>query len=108
MGEIFMARLNALADHPLVGEARGVGMLGACELVSNKKTKQPFDPKDMIGPKAASFAQDNKLICRAVGDALALCPPLIITESELNEMFDRYEKALNATLDYVTKENLLT
>ncbi len=108
MGEIFMARLNALADHPLVGEARGVGMLGACELVSNKQTKQPFDPKDMVGPKAAGFAQDNKLICRAVGDALALCPPLIMTESELNEMFDRYEKALNATLDYVTKENLLT
>ncbi len=108
MGEIFMARLNALADHPLVGEARGVGMVGACELVSNKQTKQPFDPKDMVGPKAAGFAQDNKLICRAVGDALALCPPLIITESELNEMFDRYEKALNATLDYVTKENLLT
>ncbi len=108
MGEIFMARLNALADHPLVGEARGVGMVGACELVSNKQTKQPFDPKAMIGPKAAGFAQDNKLICRAVGDALALCPPLIITESEINEMFDRYEKALNATLDYVTKENLLT
>lgn len=106
MGEHFQARLRKLADHPLVGEARGVGLIGACELVAEKATKRPFDPKKTVGAQAVKFAQDRGLICRMLGDAVALCPPLIISKPEIDEMFDIYEKALNDTEAWVAKENL--
>ncbi len=107
LGEKFMARLGALADHPLVGETRGAGMIGAVELVADKASKKSFDPSHTLGLKAVNFAQEHGLICRAVaGDSIALCPPLIMQEDELNEMFDRLEKALDATLALVEKENL--
>ena len=106
MGEHFQARLRKLADHPLVGEARGVGLIGACELVADKATKRPFDPKKTVGAQAVKFAQDRGLICRMLGDAVALCPPLIISKPEIDEMFDIYEKALNDTEAWVAKENL--
>ena len=107
IGKQFMKRLHALADHPLVGETRGAGMIGAIELVADKKTKKSFDPSHGLGGKMVGLAQDNGLICRAVaGDSVALCPPLIMQEDELNEMFDRFETALEATAAYVDKENL--
>ncbi len=106
MGEHFQARLRKLADHPLVGEARGVGLIGACELVADKTTKRPFDPKKTVGAQAVKFAQDRGLICRMLGDAVALCPPLIISKPEIDEMFDIYERALNDTEAWVAKENL--
>ncbi len=106
VGQRFQAHLKRLADHPLVGEARGVGLIGACELVADKKTKRPFDPKKGVGAQAVKFAQDRGLICRMLGDAVALCPPLIIGEAEVDEMFDLYEKALNDTEAWVAKENL--
>ena len=64
---IFELRLKALADHPLVGEARGVGLIGALELVKDKRAKQSFDAKLGVGAKAARFAEEEGLICRAVG-----------------------------------------
>ena len=107
LGEQFMKRLHALSDHPLVGETRGRGMLGAIELVADKATKNSFDPSHTVGLKMVNFCQENGLICRAVaGDSIALCPPLIMQEDELNEMFDRFEKALEATAALVKKENL--
>ena len=106
MGEHFQARLRKLADHPLVGEARGVGLIGACELVADKATKRPFDPKKAVGAQTVKFAQDRGLICRMLGDAVALCPPLIITTAEIDEMFDIYEKALNDAEAWVARENL--
>ena len=102
---VFQERLKALSDHPLVGEARGIGLLGACELVANKETKQAFDPSQGVGAKCAAIAQENGLIVRAIGDNIALCPPLIINESEINELFDRYEKALDGALAWVNNNN---
>jgi 4-aminobutyrate---pyruvate transaminase len=93
---VFQQRLHALADHPLVGEARGVGLIGGLELVRNKDTRQSFDVKLAMGAKVVGFAQDEGLICRAVGgDTVGLCPPLIITADEINDMFDRLTKALD-------------
>ena len=86
---IFQLRLKALADHPLVGEARGVGLIGALELMRDKRAKQGFDAKLGVGAKATRFAEEEGLICRAVGgDSVALCPPLIIDGAEINAMFD--------------------
>lgn len=103
----FLKRLESLADHPLVGEARGVGLIGGVELVKEKKTKASFEVKKGVGAKSVAFAQDEGVILRAMGDRVAFCPPLIITEGEIGEMFDRYERALDRTLDWAKAEGLL-
>jgi 4-aminobutyrate---pyruvate transaminase len=103
----FQARLAALNGHPLVGEARGLGLIGGVELVANKKTRQAFAPGQGVGPCAVRFAEDEGLIVRAVmGDVLTLCPPLIITAAEIDELFDRLSRALDKTLDWVRRERL--
>ncbi|MGE0668880.1 MAG: aminotransferase [Sphingomonadales bacterium] len=92
----FQQRLAALADHPLVGEARlGAGLMGGVELVADKATKQPFDPKLTVGMKGLLACQKEGLMVRAVGDVVILCPPLIITEPQIDEMFDRLKRALD-------------
>jgi 4-aminobutyrate---pyruvate transaminase len=101
---VFQDRLRKLADHPLVGEARGVGLLGALELVADKKSKRAFDPKKSVGPTCVNFLQDLGVINRAMGDAVAFCPPLIITSDEIHELFDSVEIALDKTEDWVRKE----
>lgn len=103
----FQSRLMALGDHPLVGEARGVGLVGALELVKNKETKEAFDPKSGVGPKSMGFGLDHGLIFRAMADNLGLCPPLIITDEEINLLFDRMELALNDTEKWARSEGLL-
>ncbi len=103
----FQARLAALGDHPLVGEARGIGLLGAVELVQNKTTKAPFDGEHTIAARCLGFCQQNGLIVRAVGDAVALCPPYIVTEAQVDEIFDLFGKGLDSTLDWATRQKLL-
>ncbi|MDR6869761.1 4-aminobutyrate--pyruvate transaminase [Bosea sp. BE125] len=103
----FVKRLEKLGEHPLVGEARGVGLIGGVELVKDKQTKAPFEAKKGVGAKSVVFAQEEGLITRAMGDRVAFCPPLIITEAEIEEMFDRYERALNKTLDWAKAQGLL-
>ena len=105
MSPIFLGRLNALADHPLVGNARGVGLIGALELVRDKKTKESFAPSDGVGAKAVAIAQEEGLLCRAVGgDNIGLCPPLVIEGAEINVMFDALSKTLDRTAHWVEKE----
>ncbi|MDX3809382.1 aspartate aminotransferase family protein [Bosea thiooxidans] len=103
----FLRRLEKLTEHPLVGEARGVGLIGGAELVKDKQTKVPFETKKGVGAKAVSFALQEGLITRAMGDRLAFCPPLVINEAEIEEMFDRCERALDKTLAWVKAEGLL-
>ena len=104
----FLARLKALEDHPLVGEAKGVGLIAGIELVADKKTKARFDPARQVNQAATNFAEDNGLIVRPLPvDRLALCPPLVITEEEIDELFDRLGRTLDATLNWATKEKLV-
>ena len=92
----FLARLHALGDHPLVGEARGVGLIGAVQLAADKATKAPFDPALKAGAMVMDRAADHGLLVRAlIGDTVAMCPPLIITTDEIDEMFDRLGRALD-------------
>jgi 4-aminobutyrate---pyruvate transaminase len=102
----FQKRLRALADHPLVGEARGVGLVGGLELVADKATKRAFSPKQGVAPKAVFFGQQEGVIVRAIGDTIAVCPPLIITAEEVDEMFDRITRAFDKTEEWVRKEGL--
>ncbi|MFN4353142.1 aminotransferase [Parvibaculum sp.] len=103
----FEARVARLADHPLVGHTRACGLIGAIELVANKSDKRAFDPAAGIGAAVVAAAQRNGLILRALaGDIVAFCPPLIITNEQVNEMFDAVEKALDEVEAHVTKEGL--
>jgi 4-aminobutyrate---pyruvate transaminase len=95
---LFQRRLRALADHPLVGEARGVGLIGAIELVADKSTKATFEPVGRAGAVVNGLAQEHGLIVRAMGDSIALCPPLVISEEDINQVFDRLTKALDAAI----------
>jgi 4-aminobutyrate--pyruvate transaminase len=103
----FLRRLTKLEEHPLVGEARGVGLIGGVELVRDKATKASFEIKKGVGPKSVFFAQQEGLILRAMGDRVAFCPPLIMKEAEIEEMFDRYGRALDKTLAWAKAEGLL-
>ena len=107
IGVYMQQRLAEFADHPIVGEVRGHGLLGAIELVANKKTGQSFEG-GAVGAFAKQACQDNGLLIRAVGgNSIAFCPPLIITTEQIDEMIERFNPALQATLDHVTKEGLL-
>ncbi|MGH6859006.1 MAG: aminotransferase [Phyllobacterium sp.] len=103
---LFEARLARVKDHPLVGEVRNCGLMGAVELVADKATKRQFNPAHGIGPAMARFLENHGAVLRAVGDAIAFCPPMIITEAELNELFDRFERALADTEAYVSTNGL--
>ncbi|HSC59810.1 MAG TPA: aminotransferase [Rhizomicrobium sp.] len=104
----FQQRLAKLAEHPMVGEIQGVGLIGGIELVADKKTKATFDPAKAVAPTFAKFIEAEGLITRPLmGDRIALCPPLIISESEIDEMFDRYERGLAKGLDWAKRENLV-
>jgi 4-aminobutyrate--pyruvate transaminase len=103
----FQARLRRFADHPLVGEVRGIGLIGAVELVANRKTRAAFDPVGKVGAECLKHCQDNGLLCRAIGDAMAFCPPLIITSAQIDELFDKFERAMAATLEWANGQGLL-
>ena len=93
----FQNRLSALNEHSLVGEARGAGLIGAIELVADKQTKQPYDPVLKVANQVYQQCLENGLILRALpsGDTVGICPPLIITEQQIHDLFDALEAALN-------------
>ncbi len=98
--------LRRLADHPLIGEVRGIGLVAAVELVKDKATKEPFDPAGTVGIYLSKQTQKHGLIIRALGDIIAFSPPLIMTGEEIDEMLVRFGKALNDTEAWVRKEGL--
>ncbi len=96
----FLAGAQKFADHPLVGEVRGIGLLAGIELVRNKTSKEPFEPARGIGMMVQNEAQKHGLIVRALGDTIALSPPLIITDEQIDDMYAR----LTRTFDSVTAQ----
>ncbi|XVO81411.1 aspartate aminotransferase family protein [Pseudomonas chlororaphis] len=90
-------RLRELNDHPLVGEVRGVGLLGAIELVQDKATRARYVGKG-VGMICRQFCFDNGLIMRAVGDTMIIAPPLVITKEEIDELVSKARKCLDLTL----------
>ncbi len=93
----FLERLQALQNHPLVGDARGVGLIGAIELVKDKDTKEQFEPSEKMNAKVVAAAKERGLVVRATpGDSVAFCPPLIINDDEIDELFDAMSDALAA------------
>ena len=101
VSQTFQRRLHALADHPLVGETRGVGLLGAIEMVADKSSKEKFEPALNMGTQVFEETKKNGLLFRAAGDTLLLCPPLIVMDADVNEIFDILENALNTVANRI-------
>jgi putrescine aminotransferase len=93
-------RWRELADHPLVGEARGVGLVAALELVRDKKTRARFEDGG-VGMLCREHCFDNGLIMRAVGDTMIISPPLVISATEIDELVSKARKCLDLTADAV-------
>ncbi len=95
----FLERLKILGEHPLVGHARGVGLIGAVEIVADKATKRPFAAEREAAVLVSAKASNHGLLVRPLpGDAIGICPPLIITHSEIDDLFDRLARALDDAL----------
>ncbi len=92
----FQDRLRALSDHPIIGEARGIGLIGAIELVADKDSKRPFQAETRAALTLADNLLGRGIILRPLGpDTIGICPPMIVTETELDTLFDQLEAALD-------------
>lgn len=107
MGDYLHQRLQVFTTHPLVGEVRGRGLIAAIELVADKATGAAF-ADGSIGSYAAQRCQEYGLVVRAVaGNSIALCPPLIISAPQIDEIVDKLDRALQDTLAFAHSENML-
>lgn len=107
IGPRLQAGIRSYGGHPLIGEARGIGLIGAAELVRDKATKQSFDPKAAVAAYLVRRAQHHGVILRNMpGDIIAFCPPLIISEAEIDEMMNCFGQALDDTWVMVKEKGL--
>jgi 4-aminobutyrate--pyruvate transaminase len=99
MSPAFKKHIDSFADHPLVGEAMSLGMFGALEIVADKKTRTSFDAVAVgAGNRVYNAAVERGLFIRNMGDRVAICPPLIINEAELADLFGRLHQAFDVAL----------
>lgn len=106
MGAIMQQGLSQFRDHPLVGEVRGAGLIAGIELVADKPSRRPFSAIGKAGAGAAAIGHEEGLIFRAVGDTLALCPPLIVTEDDIGEIVHRMGRSLDRAQDWVKAQDI--
>jgi 4-aminobutyrate--pyruvate transaminase len=108
VGPRMQAGIRSFADHPLIGEARGIGLIGAVEIVRDKATKQSFDVKAGVAAYLVRRAQHHGAILRNMpGDIVAFSPPLVISEGEIDEMLGCFGKALDDTWAMVKEKALV-
>jgi 4-aminobutyrate--pyruvate transaminase len=103
---VLQQELAALADHPLVGEVRGIGLVGAVELVADKDGKTPFEPLGKVGGYVDQRTRAHGAILRNLGDTIALSPPLVIGAEELRELVQILRTSLDEALDWARGEGL--
>ncbi len=101
MGEIMQQRLGELRSHELVGEVRGAGLIAGVELVADKETKAFFEQRGKVGAYVFARAHKHGLIVRNILDTLAFCPPLIITEAEIDAMIAAFRRTLDDTARWI-------
>jgi 4-aminobutyrate---pyruvate transaminase len=95
VGPYMQQVLAKFADHPLVGEVRGVGLLTGMEMVADKTTRAQFDPVRNVGATVDKHARAHGLITRFIGDRIAFSPPLVVTEAEIDDIAARLGRALD-------------
>jgi putrescine aminotransferase len=102
IGPYLQAKWKALAGHPLVGEARMVGLMGAFEIVSNKDPMERFDAKKGAGTIYRDYAIENGVCLRASGDTIICAPPFTLKHAEADELIDKAIRALDQTYEALT------
>ena len=107
VGPVMQAGLRAFADHPLVGEVRGVGLLAGVEVMADGPGRVPFDPAAKVGPKIQALCEENGLLIRAMADSIGFCPPLIIDEPTVKKMLDKFAKSLDQAHAWAKAEGLV-
>jgi putrescine aminotransferase len=100
-------RWAELIGHPLVGEARSVGLLAAIELVKDKQTRRFFEPRGEVGQHMRDCCTRNGLVMRATRDTLFVAPPLVISQSEIDELLSKVVRSLDETLVWARAEGWL-
>ncbi|WP_353471875.1 aspartate aminotransferase family protein [Salipiger sp. H15] len=103
----FQEGLRKFADHPLVGEVRGVGLIAGIELAKDKAKRLSFEPAGKVAPQVVKFCAEEGLILRAVYETVALCPPLIVTEEDIDQILARLGRALDRGWEWVQAEGLV-
>ena len=88
-------RWDALAEHPMVGEAKLVGLMGSIALTPDKAKRASFPEAANVGYRTRERCFANDLIMRAVGDRMIIAPPLVITTDEIDILIDRAKKSLD-------------
>ncbi|MEA2776419.1 MAG: 4-aminobutyrate---pyruvate transaminase [Acetobacteraceae bacterium] len=95
------------ADHPLVGEVRGTGLIAAVEFVTDKAKRVNFDPKLKVGARLTKLCEENGVIGRAVmNDSLCFSPPLVISTEEIDEMLNRVSKSIDELTVQLRREQI--
>lgn len=99
----FAGHLKSFEGHPLVGEARSLGLMGALELAPNGR-REGFATPGKVGARMLAELKERGIIARAVMDSLVFCPAMIVTDDELDEIFAAVGPSLDATLDWARAE----
>jgi putrescine aminotransferase len=97
IGPYLQRRFRELADHPLVGEVRGIGMIGALELVAHKGSRTFFRNRGAVGQICRDHCFKNGLIMRAVRDTMIMAPPLVMERKHVDELVEKARKCLDLT-----------
>ena len=97
VGPYLQKRWRELGDHPLVGEARGLGLIAAIELVKDKATRERFDNKGTLGYECRKHCMDQGLVMRSVGDTMIISPPLVINHEQVDELIDKAKLSFDLT-----------
>ena len=101
-GPYLQSRWRELSDHPLVGEVRGLGLIGALELVADKKARTRVAKGGKAGSLCRDFCTANGLVMRATGDTMLISPPLVINTAEIDELIDKAKKSLDDTIHAIS------
>jgi putrescine aminotransferase len=104
LGPYLAEGLKSLNDHPIVGETRSKGLIGAIELCRDKKTRQRFDDPGRVGLICRNHATASGLIMRACWDTMVIAPPLVITRKEIDTLVELARRSLDQTYADVKTE----
>ena len=103
IGPYLQEKWHSLSEHPIVGETRMVGLMGALEIVKDKSSLERFDKDDGAGAICRDFLVNNGLVMRAVGDTIVVAPPLILTHAQADELVEKAWKCLDLTAAAMSK-----
>jgi 4-aminobutyrate--pyruvate transaminase len=107
LAPLLQTALGAFRDHPLVGDVRGVGLIGGMELMRDKARREPFEPALGIGARAGAAVQRNGLIVRVMGDRVVFAPPLVIEPADIEQIAARLRRGLDELADELVRECVL-